>query len=303
MAGSGSTPKPTVPLWLMLLPVVMVLLLLIVAGGQPDGRLHLWVLDVGQGDALLLRTPQGHTALVDGGPGATPLLNGVGAHVPFWQRELDLLVLTHPHQDHLMGFAELLGRYSVDEVVQTEFTATDGLQREWLSGLKRQGIPVHYAARGEEISFVGEPEVRLTVLSPVTSGAEDERRTSRSGNDINDTSVVLRLVYGSQSILLEGDAQKEAEAEMVRYRGAELHSRVLKVGHHGSKTSSSPAFLGAVRPQVAVISVGADNKFGHPAPETLAALQAVGAGVYRTDLNGTVEIIADKEQMWVRSER
>src|SRR6266480_7963007 len=93
-----------VPLWSLLLPWVVALSLLLVASQRPDGRLHLWVLDVGQGDAILLRTPGGHTALIDGGPGATPVLNGVGGHIPFWQRDLDLLVLTHPHQDHMMAF-------------------------------------------------------------------------------------------------------------------------------------------------------------------------------------------------------
>src|SRR5438034_2048259 len=116
--------RRTVPLWSLLLPVLATALLLLVASQQPDGRLHIWVLDVGQGDSILVRTPAGHVALIDGGPGATPVLNGVGAHLPFWQHELDLLVLTHPHQDHLMGFTDILGRYHIDQVVETQFTAT-----------------------------------------------------------------------------------------------------------------------------------------------------------------------------------
>src|SRR5438094_9755418 len=121
-AGTDTQPKPTAPLWAALLPVPILVLLLVIASQMPDGRLHLWVLDVGQGDAILLRTPKGHTALIDGGPGATPVLNGVGQHIAFWEHNLDLLVLTHPHEDHMMGLVEVVRRYQVGRVVETEFT-------------------------------------------------------------------------------------------------------------------------------------------------------------------------------------
>src|SRR5438874_8365686 len=109
----------TVPMWSLPVPFVVALLLLLIASQQPDGRLHLWVLDVGQGDSILLRTPQGHTALIDGGPGATPVLNAIGAHIPFWQRNLDLLVLTAPHQEQMMALPDVLQRYHVEQIVQT----------------------------------------------------------------------------------------------------------------------------------------------------------------------------------------
>jgi competence protein ComEC len=288
----------TVPVWSVLLPVAALLLAMVVAAQQPDGRLHLWVLDVGQGDAILLRTPEGHTALVDGGPGATPLLNGIGERIPFWQRDLDLLVLTHPHQDHMMGFVDVLARYRVDQVVQTHFTATGGVQAEWLRTLESRKLPVHYARRGETFSFEGEPEVRLSVLHP----ADPRAAYARSGDDVNDASLALRVTYGSHSILLAGDVQEEAEAEMSRL-GEGIRSTLLKVAHHGSDTSSSLPFLEAVEPEVAIISVGEGNRFGHPSAETLEALRNVGAEVYRTDEDGTVEIIADREKMWVKPER
>jgi len=259
----------------------------------------MWVLDVGQGDAVLLRTPKGHTALIDGGPGATPLLNGIGRNLPFWQRGIDLLVLTHPHQDHMMGLIEVLARYKVDQVVQTNFTATLGVQGEWMSAIERHAIPVHHARRGETIAFEGEPEVSLRVLSPTTP----DTQTIRGDAEVNNSSVVLSLSYGKHTLLLEGDAQAEAEHDMVRQEGARLYSQVLKVGHHGSDTSSTPQFVALVKPEVAIISVGRDNKYGHPSPQTLRTLQQYGARIYRTDLNGTVEVIADDDQMWVRSER
>lgn len=292
----GSPPtkqekRPTglsVPLWALVVPVFALVMLLVIVGQQPDGRLHLWVLNVGQGEAILVRTPEGHTALVDGGPGATSLLNGVGSRLPFWQHNIDLVVLTRPTQERLTGLVELVGRYDVGQVVQTEFTATGGMQAQWLGLLSSRKIPVHYAVRGETLTFSGETEVALEVLNP---------REEREGP------VALRLTYGSHSILIGGDARDKDEAEMVSYKGEGLRSQVHVVGHFGGKGASIPRFLSAVQPKVAIISVGAGNRFGYPAPETVEALSAKGALVYRTDLNGTVEIIADKERLWARADR
>lgn len=119
----------------------------------------------------------------------------------------------------------------------------------------------------------------------------------------NSDSIVLKLVYGRHDILLTGDIEEEAEAELTRHEASTLQSEVLKVAHHGSNTSSTPQFIKLVEPQIAIISVGADNRFGHPSPATLETLQNAGAAIYRTDMNGTVEIVADREQMWVRSEK
>ncbi|MDQ3927850.1 MAG: hypothetical protein M3328_01755 [Chloroflexota bacterium] len=278
----------TVPLWSLLVPMFALVMLLVVVGQQPDGRLHLWVLDVGQGEAILLRTPQGHIAVVDGGPAATPLLNGIGNRMPFWQRNIDMVVLTRPVQDRLMGLVDLLGRYEVGQVVQTEYTATGGVQAQWLRLLNSEHVPVHYATRGEVLTFAGEPGFALEVLSPPEN---------------KDGSIALRLTYGSHSILISGEARDEAEAEMVSYRGEGLRSEVLVVGHSGGKGAATSRFLAVVRPQAAIISVGVGNRFGYPAPETLERLRATGASVYRTDLNGTIEVIADRERLWVRTER
>jgi len=288
-----------VPAWTLLIPALALAAIVILAGQVSDGRLHMWVFDVGQGDAIMVKTPAGHTALVDGGPGATPLLNGVGSHVPFWQHDLNLLVLTHPHQDHMMGFAELVRRYHVEQIVQTVFTPTSSIQTEWLAEIKSLGIPVKRLVRGQTITFAGEPDISLRVLSPTTPDAHQEGENG----DVNNTSIVLKLAFGKHSVLLEGDAQLEAEHDMALTLPDDLRADVLKVGHHGSETSSSPEFLNLVQPRVAIISVGSDNRFGHPSPDTIEHLHSIGARIYRTDQDGTVEIIADQEHLWVRSER
>ena len=187
--------RPTVPAWALLIPLVAVVVLLTVAGQLPDGRLHLWVFDVGEGDAIMLKTPKGHTVLIDGGPAATSLLNDVGHNLPFWQHDLDLLVLTHPHEDHLMGLVELAQRDHIDELVETVFTATSGVQAEWLREVQNLGIPVEHPIRGKLITFQDEPEVSLKVLSPTTPDAHREK----SNGDINNTSLVLKIIYGSHA--------------------------------------------------------------------------------------------------------
>ena len=298
MARPAHEPR-TVPLYTLIIPPVLILIIVVISGQLPDGKLHVWFLDVGQGDAIMIKTPGGRTALVDGGPGPTDVLNGIGAYVSFYQRDLDLMMLTHPHDDHMAGLPDVLSRYRVGQVAQTVFTGTNGVRGEWLSRLAQQGTPVYYPGRGDRITFAGEPDISLQVLNPPTPAAISDRQ----GNDVNNAGLVVRLDYGRHRILLTGDAQVESEQSISQALPGDLPSTVLKVGHHGSDTSSTPAFLSKVRPTVAIISVGTDNRYNHPSDETLRNLQAVGAKIYRTDRNGTIEIITDKEQMWVRSER
>jgi len=184
-------------------------------------------------------------------------------------------------------------------VVQTEFTATGNLEAQWLYTLKSEGAAVHHPKPGETISFEGEPDIEMRVLGPLTPSAPD----SRQNDHINNASVVLRLSYGEHDILLAGDAQQEAETAMVLLADTDLASEVLKVGHHGSDTSSTPAFISRVRPRAAIISVGEGNDYNHPASQTIQTLEEAGATIYRTDRDGTVEIIADHENMWLRSQR
>lgn len=288
----------TVPLWAALLPIVVALAVLLVLIQRGDSRLHIWVFDVGEGDAILVRTPSGHTVLVDGGPGATPLFESIGNHLPFWQHNLDVVVLTQPQQENMMGLVNLLDKYKIDQIVQTDFTPTTSLQQVWMASLSSHNIPIHHARRGDTISFQDDPEVAIRVLNP----GEGDILKGDKNTLSNDTSIVLKIEYGSTRIMLAGDIGKGAEANILRQSGSDLHCQVLKVAQHGSANSSSQAFLEAVRPQVSIVSVGS-NTFGYPASETLDMLHDVGSQVYRTDQDGTVEIIAERDRFWVQSEK
>lgn len=280
--------------WFSTWRVILVLALLaaiawFALAGLPDGKLHVWFLDVGQGDAILIRAPDGRQILVDGGPSPAALLDELGGVLPFWDRSLDLVVLTHGDADHVSGLVPLLERYKVTAAVDGA-QPRDRESAEWLAAVEAAGIPRVTATRGARLAA---GPLLLTVLSP---GAEATQERWSS----NDGSLVLRLDYGETSVLLTGDAEDAAEQAMME-AGLPLAADVLKVGHHGSAASTSPAFLAQVAPQVAVISVGAENRFGHPSPEVLARL--AGVQVLRTDKHGRIEVISDGQKLRLRWER
>jgi competence protein ComEC len=274
--------------------VVLLVLAVYAWRGLPDGRLHVIFLDVGQGDAIFVRTPSGRQLLVDGGPNGTVLLSRLGGVMPFWDRSIDLVVLTHPDADHLTGLIPLLERYRVERVIfrpVEEEQATEAY-RYWLQLLEAEGAAIYTGEAGLQLTL--DTGLAMEVLHP---GPEPVRGNK---DDINNNSVVTRLSYGQVAVLLPGDIGAEAESELIA-RKVLLRSTVLKLPHHGSCSSTSPQFLEAVSPQVVVISVGADNRFGHPCAGVLERLE--GTPLYRTDENGTVEIISDGTRVWVKAER
>ena len=242
---------------------------------QPEG-FSVRFIDVGQGDAILIESGAADI-LVDGGPSGSAVLSYLaGQHVP----DIDLLVATHPHADHIGGLDDVLAQYDVGEIWTNGASATSQAYQDFAAAAAAEGAVEREIKRGDSTQFGG---VTLTALHPVDPLTGDS----------NGDSLVLRLSCGSVKVLLTGDANADSEASMLADPALVLDADVLKVGHHGSSTSTTDAFLDAVTPQEAVISVGAGNTYGHPAQETLNRLAAHGATVYRTDLNGTVVLTSD----------
>ena len=272
--------------------VIILILVWIAAASLPDGKLHVVFFDVGQGDAIFIQSPTGRQVLVDGGPDPATLLARLGEQMPFWDRSLDLVILTHPDADHLTGLVPVLERYRVGQVFDTGQPAGTPTHDHWQQLLSEKQIPVLDSRAGTQVALGG--GVTLTVLHPGPT------LVAGSGADSNNNSIVTRLVMGQVSVLLPGDIEAEVERELVR-SGQPLASTVLKAPHHGAGTSSTPAFLEAAGPQLTVISVGQDNCFGHPAPEVLARL--AGFTVLRTDERGNVEVTTDGQRLWVKTQR
>jgi competence protein ComEC len=251
-----------------------------------DDRLRLIVLDIGQGDAILIETPAGHRILVDGGPSGPALMQALGRVLPHDARRIDLLVLSHGQDDHVTGFVELLERYEVGAAVAGPLEGETAAYGAWRAELERRAVPLQVATSGHWLDL-GQG-IRLEVLAP-NHGA------SERVDDLNNNSLVARLSYGDVSFLLTGDVEAEGEQALLD-SGQALNSTVLKLAHHGSEGSSTPALLDAVRPRLAVVSAGADNSFGHPSPTT--RLRLAGTALLRTDLNGDLRLETDGRSLW-----
>lgn len=267
------------------------------------GKLEVSVLDVGQGDSLFVVSPRGRTLLIDGG-GAFGGFPGRGEHSsvdpgeeavsPYlWSRgfqKIDVVALTHAHQDHLAGLLAIVQNFRVGELWIGREEASPTLKN--LEELARsRGIPIVHQLRGKSISWDG---VAGQFLWPEMSASETALPPR------NDDSLVLRLHYRNQTVLLPGDAEKAAERKILMDDNqSTLQADVLKVGHHGSKNSTIPEFLSAVKPRIAIISAGEDNPYGHPSPELLARLDNAGVRVLRTDRDGAVHVLTDGNQVEV----
>ncbi|MBI2849425.1 MAG: DNA internalization-related competence protein ComEC/Rec2 [Chloroflexi bacterium] len=267
----------------------------------PDGNLHASFLDVGQGDATLFQKG-GQQVLIDGGPSEQAIVLALGKEMPFWDRTIDLVILTHPDADHYDGLVEVLKRYKVKRVLYAKPDEQSSVYRDWFKSIselltlvEEKNIEFTLAQAGQQITF---GSASIEVLNPpgIFSGKAD--------SDIDNNGVVVRVEAGAVSFLIPGDVQWQAESEMI-IRRANLASTVLKAGHHGSRTSTSQGFLGAVDPSVAIISAGKNNPYGHPHKEVMDRLkEKVGEkNIYRTDENGRIELITNGKRLWVKVER
>ena len=277
--------------WILLPLLLIAVLVTGMAFTLPDDKLHVSFLDIGEGDAILIRKGN-NQILVDGGPGSQSVGVELGKKMPFWDRTIDMVILTHPHQDHLSGLISVVRNYSVEKVIYLDSAYVSPLYSQWLNLLEEKNLEVINAAPGMQICM-GDGII-LEILGPPA------QPYSKTSSDTDNNSIVIRLSYGELSFLLCGDIMQEAELDLIFSR-ANIASTVLKVPHHGSDTSTLPEFLSVVDPQLAVISVGAENTFGHPDGEVMDRLEKkVGAeGIYRTDIHGTIEFITDGSRLWV----
>jgi competence protein ComEC len=257
-----------------------------IASARPDGWTRITVLDVGQGDAILIEGASGGRVLVDGGPDPDRLRALLDARLPAWDRRIDVVVLTHPHEDHAAGFVGLLGRYRIGHFFEPGM-AGPGPGYVALAGLlDKAGQPRGRLATGDRFTV---DAGRFRVLWPDPGSVP--ATPPDGGTGINNVSIVLELSVGRRTFLLMGDVEQGIDPILLG-RGLP-RADALKVAHHGSATATTQPFLAAVHPRIAVVSVGAKNRYGHPSGQTIARLEGVADRVFRTDRDGSVTIATD----------
>lgn len=253
------------------------------AAFQKDGLLKVYFLDVGQGDAMFIEAPNGNQVLIDGGPD-NKVLSELAEIMPFYDLDIDLISLSHPQEDHAAGLVEVLKKYDVKNILWAEGEYNSPIFGAWREAVKSENANEIDAVAGKMIDLGS--GVILTVLFPINSMAGTFVKNP------NDNSVVVMLEYKGNRFLFTGDAEAAVERKLVGM-GMDLKADVLKVGHHGSNTSTTDSFLSWIKPQVAVIEVGAKNRYGHPRKEVLDRLEKNGIKYYRIDMDGMVEIVSD----------
>lgn len=248
-----------------------------------QSTLKVHFIDVGQGDAILIDFGQ-KELLIDGGEENSGVVDYINSYV---EGPLEVIIATHPHADHIGGLIDVMENFEVKEIWLNGDDSTSKTYQQFMEMVLLEGANIYTAKYGNTISL---DSLNFTVINPLP----------KLFNDINNNSVVLRLEYGNISFLFTGDAENEAEASMIA-TGDTLQAKILKAGHHCSKTSSSKLFLMAVNPKEAICMVGQNNKYGHPHQETLNNLKETGANVYRTDINGTIRVFVDWQAYKIES--
>ncbi|MEK7118919.1 MAG: hypothetical protein AAB457_00055 [Patescibacteria group bacterium] len=284
-------------------------------GTIPDGKLHVVFCNVGQGDAAYIRFPDGRDMVVDGGPD-DKILGCLGKHMPFWDRSIDIVAMTHPQKDHMQGLIAVLERYDVAYFIRSDVDNDTEGYKKLVSVIAKKAVPVRFVTAGERI------DIGFAIISMIWPSEEQiahgkasvatrvDSNTSKTGNtlgattvgELNDYSLVFNLHYGAFDVLFTGDADNHVNKHFVGGQLADGQVEVLKVPHHGSKTGMTEEFLDWVFPRsraglehatpLAVISVG-KNSYGHPAEATLDKLATRGVKIKRTDQEGDIEVVSD----------
>jgi len=261
-----------------------------------DKKLHIVICDVGQGDGILIITPNQAQILIDGGPDKA-VLECLGRHMPFWDRSLEAIILTHPHTDHMVGLIDVVERYRLNSFY-TEGVNTDSETQNLLEAkLADENLSAKVLRSGD--SFRNADGVKIEVLWP-RLGEIPQSDQNIANLDLNGLSVVALITYGNFSILLTGDAG-ELVMDQIAVEAGDVD--VLKVPHHGSKTGMTDNFLNIINPELSVISAGEKNRYGHPAKESLKILEKHNSKILRTDISGEIEIITDGNSFSIKTVR
>ncbi len=275
----------------LILIIFVAVMVLILAGylyyNYQERKFEVVFFDVGQGDSALINLPGNHEILIDGGPDMSVLYK-LGKYLPVYDRDIELMILTHPHADHVTGLVEVLQRYKVKKIIYTGVKYKSKIYQKFLELVNNNNAPQRVSAGVKSINLDNKNDI-LKIIYPW------ENFENKEFKDLNNSSIVVKLDTPDKDFLFTGDISVKVEKKILRFlKCAEtehcplLNADVLKVAHQGSETSSSEAFLKAVSPKWAVIPVGANNKFGHPSLRVIKRLERIGAKVFRTDKDGDV---------------
>jgi competence protein ComEC len=281
----------------------------------PDGTLHMYACSVGQGDGMYVRLPDGKDMVIDGGPNES-IINCLGKYMPFWDRHIDMVIMTHPQKDHLQGLIAVMDRYRVDYFIRSRVDNPTEGYKTLLSKVARNKTHTKFMVAGDrvtigsiELSFLwptqeqiakgnGAPLATAVLGATADTNIKDEAPVG----DLNDYSLVFWLRYGSFDALFTGDADTRVESGYVASALADKTVELLKVPHHGSRTGMNEAFIQWIKPAISIISVG-KNTYGHPSRDAINILTSVSSQIYRTDKDGDIEVVTDGQGMQVVSHK
>lgn len=280
--------KPWLRLIILYLVIASAAALAWMAYSAPKGSLTIAFLDVGQGDSIFIQSPTGRQVLIDGGINRD-VLSQLASVMPFFDRSIDVVMATHPDKDHIGGLPYVFERYEVDVVIDPGLEASSESYDFYVDArTKEEGVVYREARRGDVIDLGGGAYIRILFPDVDTDGMET-----------NSASIIAQLIYGETEAMLTGDAPDEVERHLASIDST-LQSDILKVGHHGSKTSTSQEFLDAVVPSYAIISAGKDNTYGHPHADVVARLVAASTTILTTFEEGSIVFESDGKTLHIR---
>jgi competence protein ComEC len=254
---------------------------------QKNNDLEVSFIDVGQGDAIFIKTPEKHQVIIDFG--SSQGINDLNKKIPWWNKKIDLAIITHPHDDHIIGLIQIIKNYKVRNIMYTGIIFDSPAYLELLKEIEKKNIPLLIPQKNQSIKLG--KDCNLDILFPWESFLNKEI------DNLNNSSIISQLSCQNSKFLFMGDAEIEVENEILK-KGINIKSNVLKIGHHGSITSSQQEFLEKVDPQIAIIMVGKNNKFNHPSLRVLKRLEKLKIKTFRTDLDGTITIISDGKNIY-----